>query len=157
MKFASDQELLLALTVTSRWLTEFIRRVETGVRELGLTVVEKSIRNYPDGAVEPVLRLKPRRGVKSDWTFELGLRNALEEFLTIDREEDPVRVDARLLDEAFAESKLASIVEGRLALVRALTESRSPAEFRRKMEELASDFEHIRIWEYEDGGEEEGR
>jgi len=54
------------------------------------SVVEKFIRNYPDGAAEPALRLKPGAAMKSDWSFELGLRNAFEELVTIDREEGPV-------------------------------------------------------------------
>ena len=106
--------------------------------------------NYPDSTVDPVLHLRSR----GEWTLQLRLGNSLEEFLTIDRDEKPVRLDVRLFDDAHAERKLASIVEGRLALVRALVESRSPAEFKRKMEELAPGFEHVRLWTYDDGKKE---
>ena len=153
MKFASEKEMLFAAATVVRWLPEFMRRAENGVRELGLTIVERFMRNYADGAVEPVMRLRRQRDLEADWTFEFGLRNALEEFLTLDREEDPVRVDPRLLDETFAERKLASIIEGRLAILRAFSESRDPAEFKLKMEQLAGRFEHVRLWEYEGGGD----
>ncbi len=149
MNFRSKEDMLFAGAVVLRWLPELLIRAETGVKGLGLRIVKKVIENYPDGTVEPVLVLKPGRK-KGPWSFELRLRNALEEFLTVDRDEDPVRVDPRLLDESFAEEKLASIIEGRLAMVRALSESRDPAEFKRKMEQLASRFEHVRLWEYED-------
>ncbi len=146
--------MLFAGVIVVRWLPELLLRAEAGVKKLGLKIVRKVMENYPDGTVEPVLVLRPGRK-RGPWSFELRLRNALEEFLTVDRDEDPVRVDPRLLDESFAEEKLASIIEGRLAMVRALSESRDPAEFKRKMEQLASRFEHVRLWEYE-GGKKEG-
>ncbi len=154
MRFRSNADELFAAAAAVRWLPELLTRVEAGVRKLGLVIAKKSINNYPDGAVEPVLLLRPRCK-RGPWTFELRLRNALEEFLTVDRDEEPVRVDPRLLDETFAEKKLASIIGGRLAMVRALSESRDPAEFKRKMEELAPRFEHVRLWEYE-GGKKQG-
>jgi len=153
VNFRSKEDMLFAGAAVLRWLPDLLLRAEAGVKELGLEIVRKVMENYPDGTVEPVLVLKPGRK-KGPWSFELRLRNALEEFLTVDRDEDPVRVDPRLLDESFAEEKLAGIVEGRLAMVRALSESRDPAEFKLKMEQLASRFEHVRLWEYEDGKKE---
>ena len=149
MNFRSKEDMLFAGAAVLRWLPDLLLRAEAGVEELGLEIVKKVIENYPDGTVEPVLVLRPGRK-RGPWSFELRLRNALEEFLTVDRDEDPVRVDPRLLDETFAEEKLASIIEGRLAMVRALSESRDPAEFKRKMEKLAPRFEHIRLWHYDD-------
>ena len=47
-----------------------------GVRELGLTVVERFMSNYADGAVEPVMKLRCKRDVEAEWTFEFGLQRA---------------------------------------------------------------------------------
>ena len=154
MNFRSKEDMLFAGAVVLRWLPELLTRAETGVKELGLRIVRKVIEDYPDGTVEPVLILRPGRK-RGPWSFELRLRNALEEFLTVDRDDDPVRADPRLLDESYAEEKLASIIEGRLAIVRALTESRDPAEFKRKMEDLAGRFEHVRLWQYDARAKEE--
>ena len=90
--------------------------------------------------------MKASRANRNDWTIQLGLRNALEEFLAVDREENPPRFDMRLLDEKRAEAKLAEIVDGRLAIVRAMPTSRTPKEFRRKVEKIAPAFEYVRIW-----------
>jgi len=154
MEFKTKDETAGAMFVVMRWLPELVERVEAGVKRMGLIIKEKRAEMTPGGKASPVLLLKPGRRSRGRWTIELGLRNALEEFLTIDRDEVPARLDLQLFDQAHAERKLSEIVEGRLALVRAMSESRNPEDFKRRAEELAPRFERLRMWwrEDENGG-----
>ena len=145
MNFSSDAETLAAMVVTVRWLPELVRRVEKGVKALGAKVKKKAMVNYPDGKTDPVLFVRGRRG----WRLELRLRNAMEDFLLLDRDEKPVRLDPRLFDEAFAEKKLGEVVESRLAMVRALNETRKVGEVAGKIQKLGGKYGTYRIWEYE--------
>ena len=147
MKFASDAEMLAAMAVTTRWLPVLVRRLEKGVKALGARIKKKAILRFEDGAVCPVLFLCGKRG----WRLELRLRNAMEDFLLLDRDEKPVRLDPRLFDEAFAEKKLGEVVESRLAMVRALNETRKVGEIADKIQKLGGKHGTFRIWEFEDG------
>jgi hypothetical protein len=145
VKFSSDAETLAAMVVTVRWLPELVRRVEKGVKALGAKVKKKAMVNYPDGKTDPVLFVRGRRG----WRLELHLRNAMEDFLLLDRDEKPIRLDPRLLDPKFAEKKLGEVVESRLAMVRALNETRKVGEVAGKIQKLGGKYGTYRIWEYE--------
>jgi hypothetical protein len=87
-------------------------------------------------------------------TFRLGLRNAIEDFLTVDRETRPVRVDPRLADDAYARAKVAEVVAGRLEILKALEGSRDLAEARARIDELAGRFEWLRAVFVEEPAEE---
>ena len=65
------------------------------------------------------------------------------------RRVEPVRLDPRLFDEAFAEKKLGEVVESRLAMVRALNETRKVGEVAGKIQKLGGKYGTYRIWEYE--------
>ena len=145
MKFSSDAETLAAMVVTARWLPKLVRRTEAGVRAMGLSIEKRLSAQYDNGTVDPVLVLKGRHA----WELELHLRNAFEDFLLADREAKPPRLDPRLLDDSFAEGKLADVVAGRLAIVRTIAESRTARDVRRKIEQTARHFEWLRIWERE--------
>jgi len=119
MEFASQRETALAMVVTARWLPVLIRSFEKGVRDLGLRVTERSHFVDQDGKACPTLGVRGRR-----LTFRLGLRNAMEDFLTVGREARPVRVDPRLVDEAYAKAKVADVVAGRLEILKVLEGSR---------------------------------
>ncbi len=147
MKFASDAETLAAMVVTTRWLPVLVRRVEKGVRALGARIKKKAILRFEDGTVCPVLFLRGKRG----WRLELRLRNAMEDFLLLDRDEKPVHLDPRLIDKAFAEKKLGEVVESRLAMVRALNETRKVGEVAGKIQKLGGKHGTFRIWEFDDG------
>ena len=144
MEFASKEETFLAMVVVTRWLPELVGRVEKGVRGMGVVIEKKATVNYPDGKVDPVLVLQGRRG----WHLELHLRNAMEDFLTLDRDGTPVRLDPRLFDKEFAEKKLGEVVESRLAMVRAINETRGVGEVARKIQKLGGKYGAYRIWEY---------
>jgi hypothetical protein len=148
VKFSSDAETLVAMVVTTRWLPVLIRRVEVGVKALGAKIEKKAMLRFDDGTVCPVLFLSGKRG----WQLELRLRNAMEDFLLLDRDEKPVRLDPRLLDEEFAEKKLGEVVEGRLAMVRALGESRKAGEVAGKIQKFGGKHGTFRIWEFGDWG-----
>jgi hypothetical protein len=145
MKFTSDDETLAAMLVTAKWLPELVRRTEAGVEAMGLTIEKRLSARYEDGTVDPVLVLKGRRA----WKLELHLRNAFEDFLLAEREVEPPRLDTRLLDDSFAETKLADVVAGRLAIVKTIAESRTARDARRNIEKTARHFEWLRIWEHE--------
>ena len=147
MKFSSDAETLAAMVVTTRWLPELVRRVEAGVKALGARIEKKAMLRFDDGTVCPVLVLRGKRG----WHLELRLRNAMEDFLLLDRDEKPVRLDPRLLDPEFAEKKLGEVVESRLAMVRALNETRKVGEVADKIQKLGGKHGTFRIWEFEGG------
>ncbi len=146
MKFASNEETFAAMVVTTRWLPELVRRVEAGVKALGAKIKKKAMLKFEDGTVCPALFLRGKRG----WELELRLRNAMEDFLLLDRDEKPVRLDQRLFDEEFAEKKLSEVVESRLAMVRALNETRKVGEVAGKIQKLGGKYGTYRIWEYED-------
>ena len=145
MNFTNDDETLAAMVVTARWLPELVLRVEAGVEAMGLTIEKRLSARHEDGTVEPVLVLKGRHA----WQLELHLRNALDDFLLADREVKPPRLDPRLLDESFAERKLADVVAGRLAIVKTIAQSRTARDARRNIEKTARHFEWLRIWERE--------
>ena len=147
MKFSSDAETLAAMVVTTRWLPVLVRRVEAGVRALGAKIEKKAMLRFEDGSVCPALFLRGKRG----WQLELRLRNALEDFLTLDRDEKPVRLDPRLLDEEFAEKKMGEVVESRLAMVRALNESPKASDVAGRLQKLGGKHGTYRIWEIEGG------
>ena len=151
MEFATQQDMALAMLTVAKWLPELVGRFEAGIRAQGLTILERRLERYDDGTSNPVLRVRVGRG-RNGWTIELYLRNALDDFLTVDREEKPVRFDARLLDEKEAERKLDDIVTGRLAIARAMATSRTRDEFARKMERIAPSFEYVRFWQIEGSG-----
>jgi len=148
VNFASDAETLAAMVVTTRWLPVLVRRVEKGVKALGTRIEKKAMLRFDDGTVCPVLFLSGKRG----WQLELRLRNAMEDFLLLDRDKKPLRLDPRLFDEEFAEKKLGEVVEGRLAMVRALNESRKVGEVAGKIQKLGGEHGTFRIWEFGDGG-----
>jgi len=145
MEFSSPRETLAAMLVTAKWLPELVRRVESGVRAMGLAIEKRLSAQYEDGTVEPVLVLRGRHG----WELELHLRNSFEDFLLQDREAKPPRLDPRLLDERYAEEKIADVVAGRLAIVETIAGSRTARDVRRKIEKTAGHFEWLRIWEHE--------
>ncbi|MHC5058500.1 MAG: hypothetical protein ACYTKD_27905 [Planctomycetota bacterium] len=145
MKFTSDDETLATMLVTAKWLPELVRRTEAGVRAMGLVIEKRLSARHEDGTVEPVLVLKGRHA----WKLELHLRNAFEDFLLADREMERPRLDPRLLDDSFAEGKLADVVAGRIAIVKAIVESRSARDARRNIEKTSRRFEWLRIWERE--------
>ncbi|TET39248.1 MAG: hypothetical protein E3J72_00975 [Planctomycetota bacterium] len=147
LKFGNSEETTGAMLILTCWLPELAKRFEAGVQAMGFEVVEKTVERYEDGIVNPVLTLRRADG---NWTIKLGLRNALEEFLFLDRDEEPKRFDTRLLDDVYAEKKLTNIVEGRLALAQTFTECRSAGEVQKRMETLAPRFEHMRIWKFDE-------
>lgn len=151
MEFSSKAETLAAMVVTIRWLPELVGRVEEGVKALGAKIEKRTMVNYPDGKTDPVLFVRGRRG----WHLELHLRNAMEDFLLLDRDEKPVRLDPRLLEPEFAEKKLGEVVEGRLAMVRALNETRKVGEVAGKIQKLGGKYGTYRIWEFEAGAGDE--
>jgi hypothetical protein len=68
----------------------------------------------------------------------------MEDFLTVDREARPVRVDPRLVEEAHAKAKVADVVAGRLEILKALDGSRDLAEAQARINELGGRFEWLR-------------
>jgi len=139
MDFASPEETLRAAVLTDRWLPALVRAFEDGVTGIGLEITERSHYLDDDGRACMTLVARGKR-----LTLRLGLRNALEDFLAVDREARPVQVDDRLSNDDYACGKLAEIVEGRIAIVRTLDESPDIDAARARIDELAGRFEWLR-------------
>jgi hypothetical protein len=150
VEFSGKAETVAAMVVTIRWLPELVRRVEKGVKALGAKIEKRAMLRFEDGTACPTLFLRGRRG----WHLELRLQNALADFLTLDRDEKPVRLDPRLFDPEFAEKKMRDIVEGRLAMVRAFNKSRRAGDVANEIQKLGVKNNRFRIWEYEGGAGE---
>lgn len=139
IEFASDKDKAVAIVMTARWLLALIQSFEEGVRDLGFTVTERSHFIDGDRKACPVLGVQGGR-----LSFRLGLRNAMKDFLTVDREARPVRVDPRLVDGSYAKAKLADVVTGRLEILKALEGSHDVAEAQARIGELADRFKWLR-------------
>jgi len=150
MEFKTKDETAGAMWIVLRHLEDLVRRIEDGVCEAGLVIEDKRIEQSDNGTACPVLRVRTRRRCSGGWVIELGLRNALDELLAVDRDEEPARLDLQLFDDAYAEEKLAGIVEGRVSLVRAISGSRDAAEARARLRKLAPKFERLSVWEREE-------
>ena len=120
MECAWPKQTALAMVATARWLPALVRSFEKGVRDLGPTITERSHFIDEDGKACPMLLVQSER-----LTFRLGLRNAMEDFLTVDREARTVRVDPRLADEGYARAKIADVVAGRLEMLKILKSTRT--------------------------------
>ncbi len=145
MNFTSEEDTARAMTATARWLPVLIQSLEASVADLGLTILERSRHTDEDGTVCPILVARGRR-----LTFRLELRNALEDFLTLDRDARPVRVDPRLGDEDYAESKLADVVAERLEIVSILDGCDDLDDARQRIGDLAERFAWVRAVAMED-------
>jgi len=139
MKFSSPEETLRAAVLTVRWLPALVRAFEDGVTGIGLEITDRSHFLDDEGRACMTLVARGKR-----LTLRLGLRNALEDFLAVDREARPVQVDDRLADDDYAGRKLAEIVDGRIAIVRTLDESPDIEAARARIDELAERFEWLR-------------
>ncbi len=139
MDFASPQETALAMVAMVRYLPALIRAFETGVEGLGLTITERVLGRDAEGTALPTLVVSGKH-----LTYRLGLRNAVEDFLAVDREARPVHVDPRLDDDTYARAKIADIVSGRLALVKLIEESRDLAQAQERLKGFAGRFAWIR-------------
>ena len=122
-------------------LPEFVRRFESGIRALGANITRKKTIQYAGGGIDPTCLVSA-----GDARFEFRLGNALKEFLSVDREETPLRFDYGLQDPVYAEEKLACIVTGRLELARVMIESKTPEELKQRLEAIAGGFEKVRFW-----------
>lgn len=139
MDFASQEDTARAMAAMLRYLPTLVRAFETGVEGLGLTIVERVVSRDAAGAALPTLAAKGRHLI-----YHLGLRNAIEDFLAVDRDVRPVRVDPGLDDDNYARAKIADIVSGRLKVLKCVEESRDLTEAQERMKELASRFAWLR-------------
>jgi hypothetical protein len=135
--FASPDETTRAMPLTARYLPTMLKLFEIGLEATGFRIVARS--HYVDGAGVsiPVVEAEGRRG-----RMCLELRNAFDDFITIDREAEPVRLDTRLEDPDYAREKMLGIVRDRLALVVAIDHDElGDAE----LDAVARRFEWVRI------------
>jgi hypothetical protein len=139
MDFASPEETAHAMAVTARHLPALVRAFERGVQELVLTIVQRTVSRDADGAALPTITAKGRH-----LTYHLGLRNAIEDFLAVDREASPDHVDPRLDDDTYARTKIADIVSGRLEVLKRVEESRDLTEAQERLKELGDRFASLR-------------
>lgn len=139
LKFRNTEDANRAFGFVLQHLGEVLTRFEDGVKEMGFEIKKKAMARTEDGVICPILHLE--RGA---FKVQLNLRNVLEEIIAVDREEDPIRVDPKIGDSAYAKRKLAEVVDGRLAIVGAIDGSETQVDLDRKMTALGGRFEHIR-------------
>ena len=144
MEFGSEVETLFAMAATSKWLKELLTRIERGILDMGLVIEKKEMWKYEEGGVEPVFTVKRPN---SKWTIQLRFWNTIMEFLSIDRDERPMRFDLGVMNDGYAEKKIDDLVKSRLAIADALATSNSPEEVRKKVIAIGKDFARLRIWE----------
>ena len=148
--FAPGTETAVAMILLARWLPQLVRRFEAEVKAMGLEITRREMEVHEDGTVVPVIHLRCKG---DNGTVVLKLRNALDDFLCIDRDAKPAKLDGRLADEGYAERKLAAVIEARLGIVRAIAEARTPEEFHAKVEALAKNFDTFRLVRFDRAGE----
>ena len=139
MDFASPDDMALAALLSARHLPALLRAFEDGLRGLGLKIIERSHFIDDGGRACPVLVVRGAR-----LRLRLELRAAFEEFLSAEGDARPLKVDRQLLLDAHARKKLAQVVSGRLAIVKALAESRSLEEAQKRVGDLGERFEWLR-------------
>jgi hypothetical protein len=141
MELRSKEEWKEAMIATALYLPEIVWQFEAGLKALGATVLKKYVYRDKSGEVDPACLIQAQNN-----KFEFRLGNALREFLSIDREEKPLRFDHRLKDPAQAREKLTRIIVGRLEIARAFAECNTPEELKKRLEEMAKHFEKVRFW-----------
>jgi len=141
MRFNSVYDQRQAMRLLTIYAPKLFLLFERRIAEAGFIIQDRAYEKTSSGEVIPVLTVKSAR-----LTSKLYLRNSLDEFLTLDREDEPSRLDHRLVDPAYAQKKLADIVDGRIALLIAMNESKSQEEFKVKIKALVSRFAYLRYW-----------
>lgn len=144
MDFRSPIETSLAIAATTKWFGTLISRAEKGILDMGLIIEKKEIWKYEVGGVEPVLTI---RRPNSRFSIKLFFGNTLMEFLSLDRDDRPLRFDIRITDDVQAEKKLNDLVKSRLVIADILATSSSPEEVREKIGKVGKDFAKLRMWE----------
>ena len=122
------QFLALVAPSTVRCLIAFLESNSLRVREEG-SGLDLALRiETPDGEVQ------------------FFLHNLFLEIATVDRDQNPLRFDERLLEPGFFAGKTARVVESKLRLLSCLLRRKSFDEAVQDIEALAKDYERVRIW-----------
>ena len=141
MNFKTQEEIGEARVATILYLPQMLKLYEQALKELGVTIVEKFHYKTDDGFFSPGYVVE-----SGDRRFELQLGNAFKEFLSIDREEKPLRFDWKINDPDQAADKLAGILAGRVEVARAFIECKTPEEWDKRVKELGKQFQKVRFW-----------
>jgi len=141
VNFRNQEEIGEARVATLLYLPQMLKLYEETLEKLGVRIIDKFHYKTDDGFFDPgyVVESDGRR-------FELRLGNAFKEFLSIDREEDPLRFDWKTNDPDHAAEKMAGILAGRVELAKAFIECKTPEEWEKRVEELGKQFQKIRFW-----------
>ncbi|MFH1549995.1 MAG: hypothetical protein ABIH04_05490 [Planctomycetota bacterium] len=145
MKFRNAKEAREAEVAIVLYLTPMVKMFEEGLRTMRVKILRKYLYQDDKGGVDPAYLLE---GGSQKFEFRLG--NALLEFISIDREEKPLRFDFQINDSSQAEEKLIRIIAGRLEIARAFVECESQDELKKRLEGMANHFEKVRFWSFDD-------
>jgi len=138
MNFATQDDGVRAIIATLKYLQPLVATFEGALDNAGFEILS---RRHHDGERIPTPVLELHRG---GVTLEMHLGNAIEDFLLVDRDEDPVRTDPRLRDDEYARGKLADIVEARVELLEiALLPDGDEKE--RRLRDVSASFDWVRI------------
>jgi len=141
MEFRNSEERREAEIAILTYLPQMVLLYEQGLKELGAKIVKKYVYRDKSGEVDPAYLIEAGSN-----KFEFRLGNALNEFLSVDREEKPMQFDYRINDPKLAQAKLTRIINGRLAIARAFIECKTPEELKKRLEGMSKHFERLRYW-----------
>lgn len=83
--------------------------------------------------------------VKGEAEVKFFLHNLFLEIATVDRDEEPLRFDERLLDFSYFLSKSAQLIRSKLRILLHLMEGKDIEDAIRRIQADAADYERIRI------------
>ena len=149
MEFASKLDALRATAAALRYLQPLVSAFEDGLVTAGFEIVAR--RQQPGGRIStPVLVLR-----YGEHDVEMHLGNAIEDFLFMDRDEEPTRVDPDLDDPEYAQNKIDDMVQARIELMLIALMPEDDPERDDRLREVTEKFEWIRIARRDGGGEED--
>jgi len=148
MDFATSDDAERAVFATLHYVGPLVRAFEQNLEAAGFEIVSR--RHQDGGGLVPSPVLVLRRDGRE---AEMHLGNAIEDFLFVDREESPLRVDPRLMDgTGYGINKMADIVESRIEIMEiALLPDGDEKD--RRLRDVSDRFDWVRIARIRGDGE----
>lgn len=146
LEFGDPDEQLLAARIVSRDLEAVIQIIENALDEREFTVTERCMSPPPNMVL--FFKIDLGDGART----EFYLNNAIAEWLSMDRDEEPLRLDRRCLNEDMSRSIMSGIIESRVSLFAQMKEAGGdPAKLASLAEHLEATgaYERVRIYKRE--------
>ena len=131
----SQEEIIKINQFLSAILPIIVRAVKTFLRSVGLEVEEKGC------GLDIVFSIK-----SGEKQADFLLHNLLLEIATIDRDEEPLRFDERLVDFDYFLAKTARLTQSKLNILGHFLTEENPESAIEKITKEVNHYERIRIW-----------